>query len=96
MIGHWRLAVLAVVTLPLCAGPAAAQSASREVASVAGSPLSLDLPPPADTGKPRAFVLPPVMPPPAGCTAAFDCRVRVIGTVQHDGAVELNATALKW
>jgi hypothetical protein len=57
--------------------------------------LLLELPPPADTDKPHLFGL-PLLPPPMGCAAAFDCRVRVVGTVQHNGAVVLNATAFKW
>ena len=73
-----------------------AQSAAIDAAPVDGFPAPLDLPAPADTAKPRFFVLPPVTPPPEGCAAAFDCRVRVIGAIQHDGAVELNTTILKW
>ena len=64
-------------------------------AAVAGFPLPLDLSPPADTGKPRLFVPPPA-PPQAGCAAAFDCRLRVIGAMRRNGAVELNASILKW
>ena len=75
---------------------AAAQSAAPGTIAIEGFPLPLDLPPPADTGKPRFFVPPPASPPPGGCAVAFDCRVRVIGTVQRNGAVELNATMLKW
>lgn len=85
-----------VATLALWAGPAAAQTAPHETATIQGSTLWLDLTPPANTGKPRLFVPPPVVPPPSGCAAALDCRVRIIGAVQRNGAIELNATAFKW
>jgi len=58
-------------------------------------PLVLDLPPPADTGTPRFFA-PRDLPPSANCVAVLDCRVKVIGEVQHNGAVELNGALLKW
>jgi len=76
--------------------PAMAQAVSDTVAAAEGFPLPLGLPAPADTGKPSLFVPPPVTPPPAGCAAAFDCRVRVIGAIQRNGAVELNTSVLKW
>jgi hypothetical protein len=80
----------ALLALTLGAAPTLAQQA----APTAGFPLGLDTSRPADTGKPQIFVPPPVVSAP-GCTA-FDCRLRVIGTVQRNGAVELNATALRW
>jgi hypothetical protein len=55
----------------------------------------LDLPPPADSGKPRYFA-PRDLPPPPGCTAVLDCRFKVIGTLQHNGAVEVNGAFFKW
>lgn len=79
-----------------CGVPAVAQAVSDNVAAVEGFPLPLGLPSPADTGKPSLFVPPPVMPPPAGCAAAFACRVRVIGAIQRNGAVELDTSVLKW
>jgi hypothetical protein len=87
----------AIVVAVLAAGsvPATAQSAASEMTAEEFL-LPLGLSSPADTGKPRFFVLPPVMPPPSGCAASFDCRVRVIGAIQYNGAVELNATMLKW
>jgi hypothetical protein len=87
-------AMVAVAGLALCGGQAMAQQAANGVAGE-GFPLFLDPTPPADTGKPRFFA--PSLPPPSPyCAAAFDCRLRVIGTVQHNGAVELNGTLLKW
>jgi hypothetical protein len=88
------MATIALVVLPLVGG-ASAQSPAPGAAAPDGFPLTLDLSPPADTGKPRPFAVHPSEPQ-SDCTAAFDCRVRVIGTIRRDGAVELNATALKW
>lgn len=65
-------------------------------AAAAGFPLRLDPSPPADTGKPQLFVPAPVAAPSAGCAAVFDCRLRVIGAIRRNGAVELNAGILKW
>jgi hypothetical protein len=80
----------AVIGLALVAAPALAQQA----ASPEGFPLPLEPVRPADTGKPRILAPPPPLNT-AGC-APLDCRLRVIGTVQHNGAVELNATAFRW
>ena len=88
------LAVLALVIL-VGAEPALAQSAAREPAA-AGFPLPIDSGLAAEAGKPRPFVVDPAPPPATGCAAALDCRLRVIGAVQHNGAVELNAAVLKW
>jgi hypothetical protein len=89
MIGRW---CLAFAMLAVCAGGVAAQQASP--ASQSGLPL--DLTSPADTGKPRAFAPSLDTAPAPGCEALLDCRLRVIGAVRHDGAVELNATLFKW
>lgn len=91
-----RLVLMVAVALAPSGGAATAQSAASDMMAIDGFPAPLDLPPPADTAKPRFFVLPPVTPPPVGCAAAFDCRVRVTGAIQHDGAVVLNTTILKW
>jgi hypothetical protein len=66
------------------------------VAAVEGFPLPLGLPAPADTGKPRMFVPPPIAAPDASCAAVLDCRLRVIGAIRRNGAVELNTSVLKW
>jgi len=87
---------MVVVGVAVRSAAAIAQPASSDMVAAEGFPLPLGLPMPADTGKPRFFVPPPVTPPPSGCAASFDCRVKVIGAVQHNGAVELNATVLKW
>jgi hypothetical protein len=85
-----------MLTLAQQGTPATAQMISDNVAAAEGFPLPLGLPAPADTGKPNLFVPPPMTPPLAGCAAAFDCRVRVFGAIQRNGAVELNTSILKW
>ena len=90
------IAFVGFVVFALGAGVATAQPPARETAAGTGFPLPLDPAPPADTGKPRLFVPPADAAPPTGCAAAFDCRVRVVGAIQHNGAVELNASVLKW
>ena len=90
------IAAIGVAALAVCGAAAMAQPASGDMAASSGFPLPLDLPPPADTGKPNLFVAPPVTPPPLGRATSFDCRVRVIGAIRRNGAVELNATLLKW
>jgi hypothetical protein len=90
-----RMTVMIVAALAARGGYATAQTVSPTTPVAGASPLSLELPPPADTGKPHLFAL-PLLSPPTGCAAAFDCRLRVIGTVEHNGAVMHNATAFKW
>jgi len=85
-----------MLTLAAQRTPAMAQVVSDNVAAAEGFPLPLGLPAPADTGKPNLFVPPPMTPPLGDCAAAFDCRVRVIGAIQRNGAVELNTSVLKW
>jgi hypothetical protein len=86
---------LASAPLVLWVGLAWAQQATQPAPRPANQPLTLDLPPPADTGKARYFA-PPDLPPSLGCAAVLDCRLRVIGALQHNGAVELNGALLKW
>lgn len=84
------------MVLAVCGGPAMAQS-SPDAATTAGGGFPLPLAPSAPmTGTPQFYVHPPVTPPPSGCAAAFDCRVQLLGAIQHNGAVELNATLFKW
>jgi len=81
-----------VVTVALGAVmPAAAQQVPAEW---------VPLPHPTDTGKP------PVYDPQfarkaeddlrTGCTPGLQCRLRLLGVIQNNGAVELQATAFKW
>lgn len=93
-MGHGAMMLVAVTLLALAA-PAMAQSVSDKVTTVEGFPLPLGLPAPADSGKPRSFV-PAMAAPSASCAAVLECRLRVIGAIQRNGAVELNASVLKW
>lgn len=82
----------AVLAFGLGAGSAVAQrSAPGE-----GFPLPFDTPRLADTGKPQLLAPPLLSAPPPPCTGAFDCRVRVIGRIERNGAVELNTSLFKW
>jgi hypothetical protein len=89
-IGRWGVAL---ATLAICASPVSAQQ-STQPAPAGAVPLALS--PPADTGKPRLSPPPLEATPAPGCEAVLDCRLKVIGTVQHNGAVELNAALFKW
>lgn len=92
-----RLPAVVMLAFAVCgAVRGEAQTVSDNVAAAEGFPLPLGLPSPADTGKPSLFVPPPLTPPTSGCAATFDCRIRVIGAIQHNGAVELNTRILKW
>ena len=82
------------MALVLC-GPAMAQSSSNAMTTIDGFPLSPGLSSGA-TGTPQFYVPPPLTPPPTGCAAAFDCRVQLLGAIQHNGAVVLNAAILQW
>jgi hypothetical protein len=86
----------AVILGALAIGIVPARGQVDDKGGAAGFSLPLDPSPFADSGKPHVFVLPPVTPPPSGCATAFDCRLRLLGAIQHDGAVELNATVFKW
>jgi len=87
--------MIAAIGFVVCALFARAAMA-EPAAGGGGFPLPLDPAPPADTGKPHLFVPLPDAAPPTGCAAAFDCGIRVIGAIQHNGAVEFNARILKW
>ncbi|HVH78825.1 MAG TPA: hypothetical protein VM782_05510 [Stellaceae bacterium] len=86
------MTALAVAGLVLWSVTARAQ----QPAAGEGLLLPLNLPADADTGKPRFFVSPPAGSPPSQCAPAFDCRLRVIGEIRRNGAVELNASIFKW
>ena len=90
MVSPSRVAFPAL-TLLLLSGPAPAQQQPGN-----GLPLQLSPAPPADTGKARFFNPPSEAIAPPGCAAVLDCRLRVIGAVQHNGAVELNAALFRW
>ena len=67
---------------------------------VAAQQLWAPLPHPTDSGKPVIFD--PQFAAKAdsdrrlGCAPASQCRWRLLGVIQNNGAVELRATALTW
>jgi hypothetical protein len=88
----------ASLTMTLIGMPVLAQQVqqpSQPPGSPSARPLDLTLPPPADTGKGRPYA-PSLDPAPASGCAVIDCRLRIIGAVQHNGAVELNGALFKW
>jgi hypothetical protein len=91
-----RAAALMALAVMVVATPALAQSTGSEPPAPAGFPLPIEPGLAAEAGKPQPFSTAPAAPPATGCAAALDCRLRVIGAVQHNGAVELNAAVLKW
>lgn len=88
-MGAWVAAALAAAIA--ASSPAAAQRASTPW---------LPLPRPADTGKP--IIYDPQFTAKAeddrirGCAPGLQCRFRLLGVIQNNGAVELRATALTW
>ena len=73
--------------------PAAAQQA------VGGGPVLLTLPPyPTDAGKPLIYGPQFIArsDEDKGCAPGFSCRLRLLGVIQNNGAVELRATAFTW
>ena len=54
--------------------------------------------PSADSGKPAIPTPSPAIRPTPGndCLAAMPCGMRLLGTVQRNGAVELQVPALRW
>jgi hypothetical protein len=82
-----------LVAAAICAQPAAAQQA------VGGGPATFILPPhPTDTGKPVIYDPQFVAKSEddGGCAAGLPCRLRLLGVIQNNGAVELRATAFTW
>jgi hypothetical protein len=81
-------AFLAVV---VSAAPATAQQASTPW---------LPLPRPADRGKAviysPEFLAKEDYDRAHGCTPGLQCRVRLLGVIENNGAVELRATAFTW
>jgi hypothetical protein len=73
--------------------PATAQQA------VGGVPAPLTLPPyPTDAGKPVIFSPQFIAKSDEdkGCAPGFSCRLRLLGVIQNNGALELRATAFTW
>ncbi len=73
--------------------PAAAQQAGG------GGPTALTLPPyPTGAGKPVIYGSQFIAKSDEdkGCAPGFSCRLRLLGVIQNNGAVELRATAFTW
>jgi hypothetical protein len=86
-------AAAALFTAVACALPAAAQQAVNQ------GPPSLALPlHPTEAGKP--LIYDPQFAARSGedkgCAPGFSCRLRLLGVIQNNGAVELRATAFTW
>jgi len=89
---RWSPAV-ALVAAAIGASPAAAQQ------TVGGGTATFTLPShPTDAGKPLiydpAFIA--KSDDDKGCAPGFSCRLRLLGVIQNNGAVELRATAFTW
>ena len=67
--------------------------------TVGGGPVLLTLPPhPTDAGKPVIYGSQFIAKSDEdkGCAPGFSCRLRLLGVIQNNGAVELRATAFTW
>jgi hypothetical protein len=76
-------------------------AATQALAAQLGNPADLWNPPAdlprADSGKPAIFTPPPVLPRTTDyCPAGMPCGLRLLGTVQRNGAVEVQVPALRW
>ena len=77
----------------ICAAPAIAQQAAGN------APATLSLPPhPTDAGKPVIYDPQFVAKSEddSGCAVGSQCRLRLFGVIQNNGAVELRATVFTW
>jgi hypothetical protein len=88
-----RFAAVGFAALGLCALPTAAQQ------PVGGEPVTLTLPPhPTDAGKPVIYdpQFAAKSDDKRGCALGLSCRLRLLGVIQNNGAVELRARAFTW
>ncbi len=93
-----RYAAAALLAAAACAVPAAAQQ------TIGGGPAPLTLPlHPTEAGKPLIYDPQFVAKSgddkagdDRGCAPGFSCRLRLLGVIQNNGAVELRATAFTW
>ena len=80
-------------------GFAAAIAAASPTAAQEGSPW-LSLPRPVNSGKAiiydPQFVAKEDNNQHSGCSPVLQCRFRLLGVIQNNGAVELRATAFTW
>jgi hypothetical protein len=91
--GKWRLsaaALLLAVATPALAGQA---GGALDLSGAVPGPW-----PPAESGKPAIAPRYGAEPPPEArpCPPALPCGTRLLGTVRKNGAVELQAPALRW
>ena len=87
------LRAAALVKVSMCSLPAVAQQ------SFGGAPALFTLPlHPTDAGKPVIYDPRFVAKSDDGkdCAPGFSCRLRLLGVIQNNGAVELRATAFTW
>ena len=92
MVRRWLWAVV-LLAARASAVPAAAQQA------VDAGPAPLALPPrPTDAGKPVIYdpQFTAKSDDDSGCAPGFSCRLRLLGVIQNNGAVELRATTFTW
>ena len=91
---RWFSAAVLVAAAATGAVPATAQQAGG-----GGGPALLALPPfPTDAGKPVIYGSQFIAKSDQdkGCAPGFSCRLRLLGVIQNNGAVELRATAFTW
>jgi hypothetical protein len=86
-------------TAGLVAAIAGAGPASAQQGVGGGGPAPITLPPhPTDTGKP--VIYDPQFLAKSDedkvCAPGFSCRLRLLGVIQNNGAVELRATVFNW
>jgi len=91
-VRRW-LTAAALIAAAISTLPAAAQQA------VGGGAAALSLPPyPTEAGKPVIYgpQYTRKSDEDKGCTPGFSCRLRLLGVIQNNGALELRATAFTW
>jgi hypothetical protein len=81
-------------------GLVAAMAAALPAAAQEPEASWLSLPRPADSGKAiiydPQFVEKGKKDARSGCSPGLQCRLRLLGVIQNNGAVELQATAFTW
>jgi hypothetical protein len=94
-----RSAAAALLAAAACALPVAAQ---QQAVGGGSAPLALPLHP-TEAGKPVIYDPQFVAKSgddkagdDKGCAPGFSCRLRLLGVIQNNGAVELRATAFTW
>jgi hypothetical protein len=91
-VRRW-LRAAALIAAAISTLPAAAQQA------VGGGAAALSLPPyPTEAGKPVIYGPQYIQKSDEdrGCAPGFSCRLRLLGVIQNNGALELRATAFPW